>query len=85
MRLRGYALKIFDDAAIWAVRRGSRIRLVSANDHLHSLRSAHYEDRAVDLWGDDLEGLAAWLRSLGYLVYWQVPGHYRHVHAEAKP
>ncbi|MCR4300862.1 MAG: hypothetical protein NUV51_04565 [Sulfuricaulis sp.] len=83
VRLHGVARKIFDDASIWAVRHQQRLVLVSANDHEHTVLSAHYRDAAIDVQGDDLDGLSRWLGGLGYRVYWQVPGHYFHVHAEA--
>jgi hypothetical protein len=73
---------LFDIADIWAVRTGNELTVVSANDHVHSRNSAHYEDRALDWHGTDLAGLAEWLDGHGLLVYWQVPGHYAHVHAE---
>jgi hypothetical protein len=76
------ALRIFDIADIWAVRTGSTVRLVSANDHVHSRRSAHYVGLALDLHSSDADGLARALRYAGYRVLWNVPGHYGHVHAE---
>jgi hypothetical protein len=77
------ALRIFDLADIWARRTGHDVRLVSANDHVHSRRSAHYEGRAVDLHGSALGLLAEAMRGMGYTVLWRVPGHYSHVHVEA--
>ena len=76
------ALRMFDIADIWAVRAGQTVRLVSANDHLHSAASAHYRGRALDLHSSDPAGLSAALRSAGYRVLWNVPGHYGHVHVE---
>ena len=58
------------------------MRVVSANDHGHVPSSLHYLDRALDLHASDLDSLAGWLRSLGYRVLYNVPGHYAHVHAE---
>jgi hypothetical protein len=58
------------------------VRLVSANDHRHTRGSAHYAGLAVDLHASDLEGLSRALRSAGYHVLWNVPGHYGHVHVE---
>ena len=76
------SLQIFDLADIWAARTGNTVRLVSANDHVHSRRSAHYAGVAVDLHTSDPEGLTAALRKLGYRVLWNVPGHLSPVHVE---
>jgi hypothetical protein len=76
------ALRIFDLADIWAARTNNTVRLVSANDHIHGRRSAHYTGFAVDLHASDLDGLARALRMAGYRVVWNVPGHYGHVHVE---
>ena len=64
------------------MRSGQQVVLVSANDHVHTWNSAHYDDRAVDIQGTGLDELAAWYRGLGLPVYWQVPGHWQHVHVE---
>ncbi len=79
------ALRIFDLADIWAVRTNNTVRLVSANDHMHTGGSAHYAGRAVDLHSSDLAGLAVAMRSVGYRVLWRVPGHFTHVHVEDSP
>jgi hypothetical protein len=76
------ALRIFDLADIWAARTGHEVRLVSANDHVHSANSAHYVGVALDLQSSDPSGLATALRTAGYRVLWNVPGHYGHVHAQ---
>lgn len=76
------ALQIFDFADIWAARTGNTVRLVSANDHVHSRGSAHYAGAALDLHSSDPEGLSAALRQDGYRVLWNVPGHWGHVHVE---
>jgi hypothetical protein len=76
------ALRMFDIADIWAARTGATVRLVSANDHVHSRGSAHYVGLALDLHASDPAGLAGVLRQAGYRVLWNVPGHYAHVHAE---
>jgi hypothetical protein len=76
------SLQIFDLADIWAARTGNTVTLVSANDHRHSRRSAHYAGVAVDLHTSDPEGLSAALRRHGYRVLWNVPGHHSHVHVE---
>jgi hypothetical protein len=76
------ALRILDLADIWAARTGHEVRLVSANDHSHSRRSAHYLGRALDFHSSDPENLSAVLRRAGYRVLWNVPGHYGHVHVE---
>jgi hypothetical protein len=76
------ALRIFDLANIWAARTGNEVRLVSANDHVHSRGSAHYEGLAVDFHSSDPDGLSAVFRRAGYRVLWKVPGHYSHVHVQ---
>jgi hypothetical protein len=76
------ALRIFDLADIWAARTRNDVRLVSANDHVHSRRSAHYLGLALDLHSSDPAGLSTALRRAGYHVLWNVPGHYGHVHVE---
>ena len=76
------SLRMLDLVEIWASRTGQEIRLVSANDHVHSLRSAHSLGMALDFHSSDPDGLARMLRSAGYRVLWRVPGHYAHVHVE---
>jgi hypothetical protein len=78
------SLQIFDLADIWAARTGNTVRLVSANDHVHARRSAHYAGVAVDLHSSDPAGLSAALKKLGYRVLWNVPGHHSHVHVEVE-
>jgi hypothetical protein len=78
------SLQIFDLADIWAARTGNTVRLVSANDHVHSRRSAHYAGVAVDLHTSDPAGLSAALKKHGYRVLWNVPGHRAHVHVEVE-
>lgn len=73
---------MFDLADIWATRAGQDVRLVSANDHVHSRRSAHYSGLALDFHTSDPEGLSSVFRLAGYRVLWKVPGHYGHVHVE---
>ncbi len=73
---------MFDVADIWATRTGETVRLVSANDHVHSRRSAHYAGQAIDLHSSANARLARMLTDLGYLVLWNVPGHFGHVHVE---
>jgi hypothetical protein len=75
-------LRMFDLADIWATRTGKDVRLVSANDHVHSPRSAHYAGRALDFLSSDPHGLSDTFRRAGYRVLWNVPGHYGHVHVE---
>jgi hypothetical protein len=82
VQLEDRAVWLYDLARIWATRSREQIVLVSANDHEHTRNSAHYSNRAVDIQGTGLDGLAAWYRSLGLLVHWQVPGHWQHVHVE---
>lgn len=55
---------------------------MSANDHVHSRASAHYDGLAVDLHSSDNDALAGTLRQAGFLVLWRVPGHYGHLHVE---
>jgi hypothetical protein len=76
------SLLMFHLADIWAARTGRQVRLVSANDHVHSRRSAHYEGLALDFQTSDPDGLADAFRRAGYRVLWKVPGHYGHVHVE---
>jgi hypothetical protein len=76
------SLRMFDLADIWATRTGERVRLVSANDHVHSRRSAHYEGLALDFQSSDPDQLSATFRDAGYRVLWRVPGHFGHVHVE---
>jgi hypothetical protein len=73
---------MFDLADIWATRAGKDVRLVSANDHVHSRGSAHYDGKALDFQSSDNDGLSAVFRQAGYRVLWRVPGHYGHVHVE---
>lgn len=76
------ALRILDVADIWAARTGREVRLVSANDHVHSRGSAHYLGRALDFHSSDPDNLSTVFRQAGYRVLWRVPGHYSHVHVE---
>jgi hypothetical protein len=69
-------------ADIWAARTGETVRLVSANDHVHSRASAHYEGLAVDLHSSAPDVLASAMRQAGFLVLWRVPGHFGHLHVE---
>ena len=75
-------LLMFDLADIWATRTGAEVRLVSANDHVHSRNSAHYDGEALDFHSSDPDGLSQLFREAGYRVLWRVPGHYSHVHVE---
>ena len=76
------SLRIFDLADIWATRTGQEVRLVSANDHVHGRGSAHYAGLALDFLSSDPAGLSETFRRAGYLVLWNVPGHYGHVHVQ---
>ena len=76
------SLRMFDLADIWAARTGEQVRLVSANDHVHSRRSAHYEGMAVDFQSTVPDRLSSTSRHAGYRVLWRVPGHFGHVHIE---
>lgn len=76
------ALRIFNLADIWAARTGHEVVLVSANDHVHSRRSAHYTGLALDFHSTDPDSLSATFRHAGYRVLWKVPGHYAHLHVE---
>ena len=71
------ALRIFDLADIWATRTGHDVRLVSANDHVHSRGSAHYDGKALDFQSSDMDALSETFRQAGYRVLWKVPGHLR--------
>jgi hypothetical protein len=73
---------MFDLADIWATRTGKEVRLVSANDHVHSKGSAHYAGMALDFQSSDPDGLSQAFRQAGYRVLWKVPGHFGHVHVE---
>ena len=76
------ALRMFDLADIWATRTGNDVRLVSANDHVHSRGSAHYDGKALDFQSSDMDALSETFRLAGYRVLWKVPGHFGHVHVE---
>ena len=76
------SLRMFDLADIWATRTGKDVRLVSANDHVHTRGSAHYEGKALDFQSSDMDGLSETFREAGYRVLWRVPGHFGHVHVE---
>jgi hypothetical protein len=76
------SLRMFDLADIWATRTGKGVRLVSANDHVHSRGSAHYDGKALDFQSSDNDGLSATFRQAGYRVLWRVPGHFGLVHVE---
>ena len=76
------SLRMFDLADIWAARTREDVRLVSANDHVHSRRSAHYAGLALDFQSSDPDGLSTLFRLAGYRVLWNVAGHYGHVHVE---
>jgi len=71
-------------ASYWAMLMNTQLRVVSAMDHIHARKSAHYRGLAVDFQGSrkDLDGLAKWFRTWGYKVYWRQRGHWRHLHAE---
>ena len=73
---------MFDLADIWAARTGQKVKLVSANDHIHSRGSAHYEGLALDFQSSNDDALSTTFRQAGYRVLWKVPGHYGHVHVE---
>jgi hypothetical protein len=75
-------LRMFNLADIWAARTGHDVRLVSANDHVHSRGSAHYAGLALDFHSSDSDGLSEVFRRAGYRVLWEVPGHYAHLHVE---
>lgn len=75
---------MFHLADIWATRTNAEVRLVSANDHVHSRTSAHYAGLAIDLHSSDPDALADMMRNAGYRVLWKVPGHYGHVHVEVE-
>mgnify|MGYP001588333050 CR=1 FL=1 len=74
--------RMLEMAYYWTVQSGAKLRVVSANDHRHQRKSAHYAGAAIDFQGEKLNELAKWFRTWGYRVLWRVPGHYRHVHVE---
>jgi hypothetical protein len=76
------SLQMFDLADVWATRTGEEVRLVSANDHVHTRNSAHYDGEALDFHSSDPDGLSETFKLAGYRVLWRVPGHYTHVHVE---
>ena len=76
------SLRMFDLADIWATRTGAHVRLVSANDHVHTRRSAHYDGLALDFQSSNPDGLSETFKQAGYRVLWRVPGHFGHVHVE---
>ena len=76
------SLRMYYLADIWAARTAEAVRLVSANDHVHSRRSAHYAGLALDFQSSNPDGLSTMFRLAGYRVLWKVPGHYGHVHVE---
>jgi len=69
-------------AAVWAVRSGNWVTVVSANDHIHMKDSMHYSNRALDFHSSDIDGLNMWLNYQGYGTLWQVAGHFNHVHGQ---
>ena len=76
------ALRMFDIADIWAARTRNHVRLVSANDHVHTRDSAHYDGLALDFHSSDPDALSALFREMGYHVLWKVRGHFGHLHVE---
>ena len=76
------SLRMYGLADIWAARTAAAVRLVSANDHVHTRGSAHYAGMALDFQSSNPDGLSAMFRLYGYRVLWRVPGHYGHVHVE---
>ena len=76
------SLRMFDLADIWAARTRNHVRLVSANDHVHSRDSAHYAGLALDFHSSDPDALSALFRQMGYHVLWKVRGHFGHLHVE---
>ena len=73
-------------AALWTRLSGTTLRVVSASDHIHTRKSAHYRDAAIDFQGEPrwLNDFAKWMRGWGYRVLWRVPGHWKHVHVETQ-
>jgi hypothetical protein len=76
------SLRMFDLADIWSARTGNDVRLVSANDHVHSRESAHYAGLALDFHSSDPDALSSLFRRMGYHVLWKVRGHFGHLHVE---
>jgi hypothetical protein len=75
-------LRMFNLADIWAARTGHGVRLVSANDHVHSRGSLHYAGLALDFHSSAPDELSDVFRRAGYRVLWDVPGHFAHLHVE---
>ena len=78
------SLRMFNLADIWATRTGQKVRLVSANDHIHTRGSMHYAGMALDFQSSDPDGLSTLFKQSGYKVLWRVPGHFGHVHVEER-
>lgn len=76
------SLRMLGLADIWATRTAEAVRLVSANDHVHTRGSAHYAGLALDFQSSDPDALSTMFRLAGYRVLWKVPGHYGHLHVE---
>tara|TARA_Y100000588_G_C14047372_1_gene835555 strand:+ start:282 stop:647 length:366 start_codon:yes stop_codon:yes gene_type:complete len=89
-------IRILKTAAAWSNRSGYNIRITSLNDHVHSKKSLHYEDLAVDFQVLSKNGtpnkramsaLAKHFKShlqYGTDVIWNSPdgSHSTHVHVE---
>jgi len=72
-------------SAVWAVRSGHTVTIVSGDDHLHARTSKHYSGHALDLHASaDLPGLNRWLLHHGYVTLFQVPNHWQHIHAQMR-
>ncbi len=74
--------RMLELAAYWASLSGAYLRVVSAMDHIHGLHSAHYSGDALDFQGQQLDDFAQWMRGWGFVVLWQVRGHFGHVHVQ---
>jgi len=87
-------IRILKTAAAWSNRSGYNIRITSLNDHVHSKKSLHYEDLAVDFQVLSKNGtpnkramgaLAKHFKShlpYGTDVLFGSTGHLNHIHAE---
>jgi len=84
-------VRLLNLVVVWGARHGQDVHITSMNDHAHSERSLHYENRAVDFQVQArdskkaMKSLADYLKSnleLGWDVIFDSPGHYNHIHAE---
>jgi hypothetical protein len=87
-------VRLLNLVVVWGARHGQDVHITSMNDHAHSERSLHYENRAVDLQVQGgqarnrkqaMTSLSNYLKAnleLGFDVVFDSPGHYTHIHVE---